>query len=630
VRLLPVSVLTALLTLAPPMLPAGGMGDVTGDGRVDGADVQAVHGRARAGDLDTLSSADTAFFLAADVDFDGAVTTRDGDLLAAYVAAVDDDEWGADARLLGIVTAIRQGSDEDFRTAVDGCRRLDRRRRERLTEVLVPYLQTGSGVRRPSAGQPGAAMALSPRDGAALAMLTLLVGQVGDVQAAVAERSSSPASLRADLDGCERRLRAVRDALDGPTPLRPATASQIRLGLSDLQTLLDEARAAVPADTVGPVPTAVAAVSSGDDDDDDAPTTPPAGRRADGSSSPLAALVGLALVALLGGGAVFYVRSRGEAAVPSPAVPRVLPAKPRRTAKPSSPGETKKLDVRKLLAAPAADGPTSVEARLRDLLPARYELLQMLGAGGMGVVYKAADRRLQRVVAIKAVLEPGEGSQADGRLRRFVREAETLAKVGHPGLPEVHDFQSEPIPYLVMEYIEGRTLDAVIQAGRVPAAQALTWIRQLFDVLDGCHRAGVLHRDIKPLNLIVDRSDRLRLVDFGLAKSADQTQRTTDGAMLGTVRYMPPETFYRSPLTERSDMYSAALVAYELVTGAYPFASEPLPAQIMQEPVPAHERDETVDFELSMLLTALLSRDPGGRPSSCAGVCRALDAQKQL
>ena len=287
-----------------------------------------------------------------------------------------------------------------------------------------------------------------------------------------------------------------------------------------------------------------------------------------------------------------------------------------------SKAETKKLDVSKLLAAKTSGLP-SLEEQLRDLLPERYELVEMLGAGGMGVVYKALDRRLQRVVAIKAVLN-ADGDDGDKRVRRFSREAETLAKLKHPNLPEIYDYLQKPIPFLAMEFIEGKTLESILSGTRIPLERAIDWMEQLFDVLNYCHEAGVLHRDIKPLNLIIDRKGKLKLVDFGLAKTADQTQLTTDGAMMGTIRYMPPEMLYGNPITMQSDLYSAALVAYELVVHDYPFKSEPMPAQIMQTPIPAHEVDESVPFELSMLLTSLLERDPSGRPTSGRAVCSQL------
>ncbi len=608
------------------------LGDLNKDGRVDRSDVDTLRDFVQSGDVDVMTSSGQKVFLVGDVDLNGDLNNRDLDLLSHYVKRQESDKWAADTRLLGMLMGLVKATGRELSRTISECKSLPTEERSKLSELLNKYVSRHGGSRKPQSGQPGSGLTILPRDGAFLACLTLCVAEATELQEAVEGRSLAPNVIRRRLRRADEMVRKLRDLATRGENIKSDTASQLRVGLSDLAAILDELAREVPKQLaiVTKKPTETPADSP---DETPIPTKGGSTSKPSSSSSSSLLLFGLGLGIPLAVTVIYVVHSKGQ----EKPVPKMVSAKPSKGRRPigrqvkkvakagaRSQAETKKLEVGKLLASAKNGGISPIEEQLREVLPERYELVEMLGAGGMGVVYKALDRRLQRVVAIKAVLG-GDGDDSHKRVKRFTREAETLAKLKHPGLPEIYDFLQKPMPFLAMEFIEGKTLESILSGTRVPLKQACTWTHQLFDVLAHCHNSEVLHRDIKPLNLILDRKGHVRLVDFGLAKTADQTQLTTDGAMMGTIRYMPPEMLYGNPITKQSDLYSAALVAYELIVHDYPFKSEPMPAQIMQRPIPAHEVDEKIPFELSMLLSSLLERDPSGRPSSGKAVCAQLE-----
>ena len=193
-----------------------------------------------------------------------------------------------------------------------------------------------------------------------------------------------------------------------------------------------------------------------------------------------------------------------------------------------------------------------------------YEILSALGAGGMGEVYRARDTRLGREVAIKVLPEPF-ATDAD-RLRRFVDEARAIAALNHPHICQLHDIGSG---YLVLEYIEGEPLH-----GPMDVERALPLALQIVSALEAAHARGILHRDLKPLNIMVTRDGTVKLLDFGLAKlvslDADVTQ-TLDGTVMGTPAYMSPEQAHGHSLDARSDVFSFGAVFYEMLSGHQAF-----------------------------------------------------------
>jgi eukaryotic-like serine/threonine-protein kinase len=225
-----------------------------------------------------------------------------------------------------------------------------------------------------------------------------------------------------------------------------------------------------------------------------------------------------------------------------------------------------------------------------------YEILAPLGAGGMGEVYRARDTRLGREVAIKVL--PAQHTGDALRRQRFLREAQAISALNHPNIVTLFDVgESGGVSYLVMEHVHGRTLDQLIPRGGLRLAETLRIALQIADGLAQAHAAGILHRDLKPANVIVTEDGTAKLLDFGLAKLAQQeelapvstdgstqsvlspvAQDTVAGTILGTVAYMSPEQAQGKALDERSDTFSFGAVLYEMVTGRRAFQGDSAPA----------------------------------------------------
>ena len=210
----------------------------------------------------------------------------------------------------------------------------------------------------------------------------------------------------------------------------------------------------------------------------------------------------------------------------------------------------------------------------------RYRLLEQIGAGGMGVVYRAQDERLMRDVAIK-VIGPGLLTD-DAARRRFRKEALALSQLSHPNIAVIHDFDThEGVDFLVMEHIAGVTLEQRLAAGPIPEPELLPLALQLVEALCSAHDQGVVHRDLKPGKLRITPEGRLKVLDFGLARilgpgtGAGLTATLSEGqGAAGTLAYMAPEVLGGAPADERSDLYSLGAVLYEMATGCRPFAAD--------------------------------------------------------
>jgi tetratricopeptide (TPR) repeat protein len=267
-------------------------------------------------------------------------------------------------------------------------------------------------------------------------------------------------------------------------------------------------------------------------------------------------------------------------------------------------------------------------AGFRGLWPAApgYEILGRLAAGGMGVVYKARDERLGRVVALKFL--PAEFARDPARLALFNREARTASALNHPHICTVHDLgEHNGRPFIVMEFVEGKTLRDVI--GQPPDAEAAArLIGQAARALAVAHAAGVVHRDIKPENLMVRADGYLKMVDFGLARRLPgaapagwSTERATDGGgVIGTVPYMSPEQAKSESLGPASDVFSLGVVLYELATGRHPFEGnvplDTLNAIVEATPVPASRLNPAIPEALDALISRMLEKNPANRPSA--------------
>jgi len=200
-----------------------------------------------------------------------------------------------------------------------------------------------------------------------------------------------------------------------------------------------------------------------------------------------------------------------------------------------------------------------------------YKVRRLLGQGGMGTVYLAADPALGRMVAVK--LLPRQLADEPEIVERFQREARALAKLRHPNLMHIYTVgEHEGRPYFAMEYVKGATLSSVIaKIGYIPPPQAVRIAAQVLSALDKVHQTEIVHRDIKPGNIMIDEDGRAILMDFGLARQEQESRLTADHTILGTPNYMSPEQANSEPVDARTDIYSLGVVLYEMLTGAPPF-----------------------------------------------------------
>jgi outer membrane protein assembly factor BamB len=245
-----------------------------------------------------------------------------------------------------------------------------------------------------------------------------------------------------------------------------------------------------------------------------------------------------------------------------------------------------------------------------------YELLEEIARGGMGVVYKARQVSLNRVVALKMILAGQLAGEDD--LRRFRQEAETAASLQHPNIVAIHEVgEHEGQHYFSMDYVEGRSLADLVRDHPLPPDQAVRYVRIIAEAVHFAHGKGVLHRDLKPSNVLIDAFDQPRVTDFGLAKRTDREARlTATGAVLGTPSYMPPEqaSDQRGPLGPPSDVYALGSVLYELVTGRPPFrAATPMDTllQVLQaEPASPRLLNPAISRDLETVLLKCLAKEP--------------------
>jgi serine/threonine protein kinase len=254
-----------------------------------------------------------------------------------------------------------------------------------------------------------------------------------------------------------------------------------------------------------------------------------------------------------------------------------------------------------------------------------YQVDSLVGKGGMGEVYRARDTRLNRDIALK-VLPPPFSSDPD-RIARFTQEARTTALLNHPNIVAVYDVGShEGIPFVVSEFLHGETLREQMAAGPLPLDAAVRFGIEVARGLVAAHDVGVVHRDLKPENIFVTDDGRLKILDFGLAKSGDRTfaqpsressLSTSSGVILGTVGYMSPEQVAGVCADHRSDIFSLGVVMFEMVCGAAPFhrptAVETLNAILKEDPVSLRRQRRKVPCELDLVVRHCLEKKPEAR-----------------
>lgn len=269
-----------------------------------------------------------------------------------------------------------------------------------------------------------------------------------------------------------------------------------------------------------------------------------------------------------------------------------------------------------------------------------YRIEALIGEGGMGVVYRAFDTKLERRVAIKVLRSEALGDPE--RKRRFVQEARAASALNHPNIVTIHDIaEHDGMEFIVMEYVPGRTLAERIGKEPMPIANALGYGVQVADALARAHAVGIVHRDIKPDNIIVSDDDRLKVLDFGLAKLLDASEAPTTnaafdpeaegtllGSVLGTAEYMSPEQAAGTPADERSDIFSFGAVLYEMLTGRRAFAAttkqEAMNAVMAASPVPLSKVVRSVPPALERAVLKCLAKEPADRYQKMAMVRAAL------
>ena len=269
-----------------------------------------------------------------------------------------------------------------------------------------------------------------------------------------------------------------------------------------------------------------------------------------------------------------------------------------------------------------------------------YGIVEKIGAGGMGVVYRARDERLERDVAIKVL--PEEVAADTGWLRRFEREAKAVAQLDHPNILAIHDFETEGgVTYAVMELLKGVSLRVVISQVGLTTGKAVEYARTIADGLAAAHDEGIVHRDLKPENVFLTKDGRIKILDFGLAKlklpEADlstetptATLHTAPGGLIGTIPYMAPEQVQGQPADHRSDIFALGVVLYEMLTGNRPFSGsttvETAAAILKEDPEPISIAAPGVPPTLASVVSKCLEKRPEDRFSSAHDLALTLGA----
>ncbi len=267
-----------------------------------------------------------------------------------------------------------------------------------------------------------------------------------------------------------------------------------------------------------------------------------------------------------------------------------------------------------------------------------YHLVEQLGEGSMGLVFKAEDTRLNRLVALKfhpvrlsTLADQGEADQFE----RFTREAQIAAKISHPNVCTIYDVSGETRPpFIAMEYVEGTTLrpviDTIASSGEhLPLALVLDYARQIAAALNAAHRLDILHRDIKAENVMIDPTGRIRVMDFGLARIGSAERLTVTSSMMGTIGYISPEIIRGDDPDNRSDIFSLGVLFYELLTGSLPFRGAHEAAMmysvVNEPPHPIEDRREGVPEQFVELVDAMLQKEPDDRTGSISEVLERLE-----
>ena len=265
-----------------------------------------------------------------------------------------------------------------------------------------------------------------------------------------------------------------------------------------------------------------------------------------------------------------------------------------------------------------------------SLLLGRYRLGETLAVGGMGTVFTATDEKLGRKVAIKILAD--NLARDESFVERFRREARAAAGLTHPNVASVYDYGEENgCHFIVMELVEGRDLSQILRSeGPMAAERTVAIVAQICAALAHAHSAGIIHRDVKPANIIISEGDRVKVTDFGIARAAGDSKLTLTGSVLGTAQYISPEQANGAALTHRSDIYSLGIVVYECLTGALPFTgSSPMAVamrHVNDDVPPPSEIDRSIPDGLDGVVDRATRKDPKERFGDATEMAAALGA----
>jgi tetratricopeptide (TPR) repeat protein/predicted Ser/Thr protein kinase len=264
------------------------------------------------------------------------------------------------------------------------------------------------------------------------------------------------------------------------------------------------------------------------------------------------------------------------------------------------------------------------------VLGQRYEILQVLGRGGMGAVYKARDREVNRIVALKVIRPDLAGNTA--MLDRFKQELVLSHQVTHKNVVRIYDLgEADGVKFITMEYIEGSDLRSIIlETKHFAFSEAVEVMLQVCRAIEAVHAVGVIHRDLKPQNIMRDKNGRVIVMDFGLARLLESNGMTQTGALVGTMEYMSPEQALGSQLDHRSDIFTLGLIFYELLSGKMPFAADSALASLIkrtqERAIPVSQHDKNIPSSLANVVSKCMERDPRLRYQNCTELLHDLEA----
>ncbi|MBV9573227.1 MAG: protein kinase, partial [Acidobacteriales bacterium] len=268
----------------------------------------------------------------------------------------------------------------------------------------------------------------------------------------------------------------------------------------------------------------------------------------------------------------------------------------------------------------------------------RYEIDGELGRGAMGVVYRALDPKIDRMVAIKTISLAGQDPEEEQEYReRFVLEAKAAGRLSHPGIVTIYDVGEEEgsrTPYIVMEFVRGESLKKLLgdKGRKIPLESALQLAQELAEALNYAHTQGVVHRDIKPANILVTAGCHAKIADFGIAK-LNHSNMTVAGRVLGSPAYMAPEQLAGEPVDARSDLFSLGVVLYSMLTGYGPFqgnsAATVVYKVVNRDPLPVSAFDAELPMQLDLIIARAIAKDPAQRYQSGAELARDIKTLRE-